>query len=266
MAFSQITLEKEDDLGLIMLNRPEKLNAWTRQMMSELSEALTDCNEDRAIGAVVISGTGRAFCAGADISGFQQRIQTRQAGDAVPSDNGADLPAFINLLRQGKPTIAAVNGAAVGVGVTQILPMDIRVCSTTAKFGFFFIRMGLVPEFTSSALLPQLVGMGRAREWCLTGRFVMPDEALTAGLVTHVFEPDELLPKTKELARQITDKSRTAALAIKEMLDANALAQQLSAVHRSEDAYLERCYQSWEHQEAVSAFLEKRPPDFTPRS
>ncbi|PON14056.1 hypothetical protein C2W62_31065 [Candidatus Entotheonella serta] len=125
---------------------------------------------------------------------------------------------------------------------------------------------GLVPEFTSSALLPQLVGMGRAREWCLTGRLIMPDEALAAGLVTHVFEPDELLPKTKELARQITDKSRTAALAIKEMLDANALAQQLPAVHRSESAMLERCYQSWEHREAVSAFLEKRQPDFTPRA
>ncbi len=178
MAFEQITLTKEDDLGLIMLNRPEKLNAWTRQMMAELSEALTDCNEDRAIGAVVISGTGRAFCSGADISGFQQRLQAQRAGETASGDNGVDLPAFIDLLRRGKPTIAAVNGAAVGVGVTHILPMDIRVCSTAAKFGFFFIRMGLVPEFTSSALLPQLVGMGRAREWCLTGRLVMPDEAL----------------------------------------------------------------------------------------
>ncbi len=266
MTFEQITLTKEDDLGLIMLNRPEKLNAWTRRMMAELTEAITDCNEDKAIGAVILSGTGRAFCAGADIGGFQQRIQAQQSGTAPDADNGTDLPAFVDLLRHGKPTIAAVNGAAVGVGVTQILPMDIRVCSTAAKFGFFFIRMGLTPEFTSSALLPQLVGMGRAREWCLTGRFVMPDEALTSGLVTHVFEPDDLLPKTKELARQITDKSRTAALAIKEMLDANALAQQLSAVHRSEQATLERCFQSWEHQEAVAAFLEKRQPDFTPRS
>ncbi len=262
MAFEQITLTKEDDLGLIMLNRPEKLNAWTRQMMAEMAEALTDCNEDKAIGAVVMSGTGRAFCSGADIGGFQQRLTAEPA----PDDNGVDLPAFVDLLRQGKPTIAAVNGAAVGVGVTQILPMDIRVCSTAAKFGFFFIRMGLTPEFTSSALLPQLVGMGRAREWCLTGRLVMPEEALAAGLVTHVFEPDDLLPKAKELARQITDKSRTAALAIKEMLDANGLAQQLSAVHRSEQAMLERCFQSWEHREAVSAFLEKRQPDFTPRS
>jgi 2-(1,2-epoxy-1,2-dihydrophenyl)acetyl-CoA isomerase len=266
MAFEQITLTKEDDLGLIMLNRPEKLNAWTRQMMAEMTEALTACNADPAIGAVVISGTGRAFCSGADIGGFQQRLHTQHAGESVPGDNGVDLPAFVDLLRQGKPTIAAVNGAAVGVGVTQILPMDIRVCSTAATFGFFFIRMGLVPEFASSALLPQLVGMGRAREWCLTGRLVMPDEALATGLVTHVFEPGALLPRAKELARQITDKSRTAALAIKEILDANALAQQLSAVHRSEQAMLERCFQSWEHREAVAAFLEKRPPDFTPRS
>ncbi|PON11192.1 hypothetical protein C2W62_46120 [Candidatus Entotheonella serta] len=142
MAFEQITLTKEDDLGLIMLNRPEKLNAWTRQMMAEMSEALTDCNEDRAIGAVVISGTGRAFCSGADIRGFQQRLHTQSADEMAFEDNGVDLPAFVNLLRQGKPTLAAFNGAAVGVGVTQILPMDIRVCSTAAKFGFFFIRMG----------------------------------------------------------------------------------------------------------------------------
>ncbi len=266
MVFEQITFTKEGKLGLIMLNRPQKLNAWTPQMMAEIRKAISDCNEDKSIGAIMVSGNGRAFCAGADIANFQQRIETRERSDR-PSDNGdpggaSDWGAFI---RGSKPTLVAVNGVAVGIGVTQILSMDVRVCSDQAKFGFFFVKMGLVPELTSSALLPRLVGVGRAREWCLSGRFVLPDEALASGLVTHVFPHEELLARTKEVAQEIAEQSRTSIMAIKALLDENALSMDMAAVHQREMAELEKCYRGWEHKEAVAAFMEKRKPDFSSR-
>jgi enoyl-CoA hydratase/carnithine racemase len=265
MAFAQITFTKDGNLGLIMLNRPQRLNAWTPQMMAEMREAITACNEDRSIGAIVVSGNGRAFCAGADMANFQQGIDARERGN-TPSEGGSreasDWGAFI---RGSKPTIAAVNGVAVGIGVTQILPMDVRVCSNQAKFGFLFVKMGLIPELTSSALLPRLVGMGRAREWCLSGRFVLPDEALASGLVTHVFPHEELISRAKEIAREIAEQSRTVVMTIKALLDENALCTDMAAVYRRESEEIEKCFRSWEHKEAVAAFMEKRKPNFSPR-
>ncbi|MCZ2108357.1 MAG: enoyl-CoA hydratase/isomerase family protein [Dehalococcoidia bacterium] len=184
MAFEQITYETRGKVGLITLNRPEKMNAWTYTMMGEIREAMNQANADPAVGAIVITGAGRAFCAGADISDtFKAQIDagsTRQA-----SATGAEN--WVQFVQQNpKPTIAAINGAAVGIGITLILPFDIRLASTEARIGMFFVRMGLVPELASSHLLPQLVGSGRALEWCLTGRMIPAAEAREAGLVSEV--------------------------------------------------------------------------------
>lgn len=265
MTYEQILFTKEENLGLIMLNRPDKLNAWTPQMLDEMLAAIMACNDDPNIGAMVISGMGRAFCAGADVAQFRQRLDVLAAPTAPAADTSLRAVEWVKLLRQSKPTIAAVNGIAVGIGVTQILPMDIRICSDQARFGFFFVNMGITPELLSSTLLPQLVGMGRAREWCLRGHLIPAEEALATGLVTHVYPHAELLVQAKNLAREIATKSRTAVLAIKEVLDDNAFAADLEAVHQREQIALSRCFKSWEHREAVTAFLEKRPPDFSPR-
>jgi len=266
MTFEQITFTKEGSLGLIMLNRPERMNALTPQMMAEMRKAIGDCNEDVSIGAIIMSGNGRAFCAGADMAQFQQRIAAQEGSGTPPRGSAlVALSDWIAFIRNSKPTIAAVNGVAVGAGVTQILPMDVRVCSDQAKFGFIFVNIGITPELGSSALLPQLVGMGRAREWCLSGRFILPDEALASGLVTHVFPHEELLSRAKEIGQEIAGKSRTAVMAIKGLLDKNALSTDMAAVQGREIEEFERCLQSPEHKEAVAAFMEKRRPDFSRR-
>ena len=267
MAFEQISFEREGSVGVIMLDRPERMNAWTPQMMEEMRRAISECNDDPSIGAVVVSGNGRAFCAGADIALFRQRLSARESGEKrAGSEAGpADAYQWVSFIRRSKPIVAAVNGVAVGVGVTQILPMDVRVCSERAKFGFFFVKMGLVPELASSALLPQLVGCGRAREWCLTGRFVLPDEARRSGLVTHVFAHEELLSAAKVVAADIAAHSRTSIMAIRGLLDENGFSHDIAAVAGREAEAMRRCYRSWEHKEAVAAFIEKRKPDFSPR-
>ena len=154
MQFEQITFEKEDDIAVITLNRPERLNAWTQRMNAELVEAVTLCNDDPEVGAIVFTGAGRGFCAGADIrDNFQARLDGN--GERVEHD-------WVALVRSSKPMVAAVNGASVGVGATMILPMDVIVASDEAKFGMFFIKMGVVPELASSHFLVQRMGFGRA--------------------------------------------------------------------------------------------------------
>jgi 2-(1,2-epoxy-1,2-dihydrophenyl)acetyl-CoA isomerase len=167
MTYEQITVEQRGRVALITLNRPEKLNAWTPQMMAEMRSAIRAAASDNATGAIVVTGAGRAFCAGADIDAvFKQNSEARDSGR---EENTAQAGAgnWVTFLRQlPKPTIAAINGAAVGIGITQILPMDIRIASDQARIGMFFVKMGLVPELASSALLPQMEGQARAIEWC----------------------------------------------------------------------------------------------------
>lgn len=260
--YEQIVYERRGSVGLITLNRPEKLNAWTPKMMAEMRDAITKANEDEAVGAVVVTGAGRAFCAGADISNWKRRIDEGEAGgqrDDTPA-NAEDWVAF--LLRMPKPTIAAVNGAAVGVGITQVLPMDIRIASESAQFGMFFVRMGLVPELASSYLLPQLVGLGRAIEWCLTGRMVSAQEALAAGLVSEVVPPDQLLPRALELGESLAKNPLSSIKLIRKLLHENAVDGDYRRVMEREGAALAYAYTTPEHKEAVNAFMEKRTPDF----
>jgi len=257
MTYEHIRFERRGRVGLITLNRPEKLNAWTPRMMAEYRDAIQRSNDEPGIGAIVMTGAGRAFCAGADIDAvFKAGID----GRGERTNSGEDYLAF--LARMPKPTIAALNGVAVGVGITQVLPFDIRIASEEARIGFFFVKMGLVPELGSSRFLCQLAGAGRALEWCLTGRMVPAAEARSAGLVSEVVPADRLLDRAIGIGEELADQPLAAVGLIKSLLRANASEGSLAEVHRREAEALREAYRSPEHREAVSAFLEKRKPDF----
>ena len=264
MTYNTITVEQRGRVSLLTLNRPEKLNAWTPAMMVEMRAAMEAAVADNATGAIVVTGAGRAFCAGADIDAvFKTNSEAR---DAAQPENVAPARAenWVSFLQNlPKPTIAAVNGAAVGIGVTQVLPMDIRIASEHARFGMFFVRMGLVPELASSALLPKMVGQARAIEWCLSGRMIPATEAREAGLVSEVVAADALVDRAIEIGELLAGQSAFAMTKIRQLIIQNTDATDLAAVQRSEGAALAEAYRSWEHKEAIDAFLGKRPADFT---
>ncbi len=264
MTYEQITVEQRGRVALVTLNRPEKLNAWTPQMMAEMRTALQAAADDQGTGAIVVTGAGRAFCAGADIDAvFKTNVDNREAGrqETTAQPGGGDWVTFLRKL--SKPTIAAINGAAVGIGITQVLPMDIRIASEQARIGMFFVKMGLVPELASSALLPQMVGQARAIEWCLTGRLIPAAEAKEAGLVAEVVSGEGLVARAIELGEQLSGQSAFAMTKIRQLVIGNTNANDTGEVQRSEGAALAAAYASWEHREAIDAFLTKRSADFT---
>ena len=195
MSYATITCEHRDAVALITLNRPDRLNAWTPQMASEQADAIRGANDDDDIGAIVMTGTGRGFCAGADMRDtFKTRLDGTDPG-GQSEDSGGMPPDvdWVALARESKPLIAAVNGPAVGIGMTMILPFDVIVASERAKFGMLFIKIGLVPELASTRLLVQRLGLGRASEMCLTGRLYDGAEAHRIGLADRLTPAEELL-------------------------------------------------------------------------
>ncbi len=257
MDYETIILDKQDNVGILTLNRPERLNAWTTQMNGEIIEAIGDCNEDPEIGAIVVTGAGRGFCAGADIQdNFKSRI------DNGRDEGGGTAVNYLDFVRESKPIIAAVNGAAVGVGVTMMLPFDIIMASDQARFGLAFVKMGVVPELASSHFLVARVGFGAASEMCLTGRLYSASEAHAFGLVNHIIPADELLARTTALASEIAGNPSRQLRMTKSLLTQNGSETDLQVVQKREGEALAECYVSAEHKEAVQAFLEKRTPDF----
>lgn len=257
MAFEQIRLETQGAVATITLNRPERMNAWTYQMSAELTQAIEQVNADEDLGAIIITGEGRGFCAGADIQDtFQSQIDgDKPRGAGGPSD-------WVNLIRRSKPIIAAVNGASVGVGATMILPCDLIVASQKARFGMAFVKMGVVPELASSHFLVQRMGLGRASEMCLTGRLYSAQEAHDMGLVDRLVEAEDLLNVAGELAATIAANPAPQLRWVKELLTLNGSETDLSLVQQREMERLAQAYVSPEHKEAVAAFLEKRQPDY----
>ena len=254
MQFEQITFEKEDDIAVITLNRPERLNAWTQRMNGELVEAVTLCNDDPEVGAIVFTGAGRGFCAGADI---RDNFQARLDGDGERVEHD-----WVALVRSSKPMVAAVNGASVGVGATMILPMDVIVASDEAKFGMFFIKMGVVPELASSHFLVQRMGFGRASEMCLTGRLYSGQEAYEQGLADRVVPHADLMAEAKTIASTMAANPAPHLRWVKELLSLNGSETDIARVQQREGEALQKAYASAEHKEAVAAFLEKREPRF----
>ena len=260
MAYEEILTETRGRVGIIRLNRPRKLNAWTATMSGEIIDAMTAWNADDGIGAIVLTGEGRAFCAGADIGNFAERVETNRQGQGEQlRRGGTNLTQFI---RQSKPTIAAINGYAVGVGLTMILPCDVRIASTSANLSIRFIKMGLMPELGSTHLLAQLIGLGNATEMCLTGRMVPADEAMRMGLVSAVTQPDELMSTAIAKAEEIANNPTRAVMMIKELLRKNPMEDDLDAVMEREGLRDQIARRLPDHAEAVAAFLEKRNPNF----
>ncbi|HVR27893.1 MAG TPA: enoyl-CoA hydratase-related protein [Thermoanaerobaculia bacterium] len=262
MSYEQITTETRGDVLLVTLNRPEKLNAWTERMRREMVDAIDAANNDPAIGAVVVTGAGRGFCSGADI---EQTFQARIDGRAADGDGGgvpAERRDWVAFCRESKPLVAAVNGVAVGVGLTMILPFDVIVASDQARLGMFFVRMGLVPELASSYYIVERVGFAKASEMCLTGRLYPAAELAGTGMVNEVVPHEQLLPRAFELASQIAANSAPALRMIKALLTANGACEDLRQVQARETEALKAAYATPEHKEAVRAFLEKRKPDF----
>jgi len=260
MSYEQIRFEVKDGVGLMTLNRPERLNAWTYQMSAELTGAIEYCNASATVGAMVITGEGRGFCAGADIGDtFKARLDGEDMARTRSASRTGD---WVALLRRSKPIIAAVNGASVGVGATMILPCDVIMAADTARFGMAFVRMGLVPELASSHFLVQRMGFGRASEMCLTGRLYSAREAHAMGLVDHLVPHDQLLDKALELAGLMAANPAPQLRWIKQLISENGCATDLEVVQRREQEFLQQAYASPEHKEAVAAFLEKRAPDY----
>jgi enoyl-CoA hydratase/carnithine racemase len=261
MAFETIIAETRGNVGIIRFNRPDRLNAWTSQLHAETQDQMAQWNADDAIGAIVLTGEGRAFMAGADLHDFADRVEAnKKEGDGEMSVGGGySFPEFI---QKSKPTVAAINGFAVGIGLTLVLPCDVRIASTAGLMSIRFVKMGLMPELGSTRILAQLVGLGNATEMCLTGRMVPADEALRMGLVTQVSEPEDLVEAAIDKAQEIASNPSNAVMMIKELLRKNPMDSDLEAVMEREGTRDQIARRHPNHGEAVAAFLEKREPNF----
>ena len=260
MAYEQIITSTEGRVGVIRLNRPERLNAWTDVMSNELVDQITQWNEDSDIGSILVTGEGRAFCAGADLNVFAERVEKNKSGSGEMLARGGYN--FTRFIRDSKPTVAAINGYAVGVGLTMILPFDIRIASSAANLSIRFIKMGLMPELGSTRLLANLIGLGPATDMCLTGRMVPGEEAHQLGLVTAVTEPDDLMDVAMAKAQEIANNSTQAVMMIKELLNQNPLESNIDRVMESEGLRDQIARRLPDHAEAVAAFHAKRDPQF----
>ena len=267
MEYTQISVHRDGPVVVVTLNRPERLNAWTPTMAEEQHHAIAAANDHPGVGAIVMTGAGRGFCAGADMEAtFKTRIDGGDPGaDTAGGDGGMPRGLdWVAFLRESKPVVCAVNGAAVGIGVTMCLPADQILASTAAKFGMGFIKMGLVPELASTRLLGARLGFGRASDLALSGRIIPATEAHRIGLADQLCEPDELLPAAMEVARSYAANPDLQLQMTKRLLTAHLLGDDLPAVQAAESALLRECWKSPEHAEAVAAFLEKRPAVFRP--
>jgi enoyl-CoA hydratase/carnithine racemase len=267
MEFEQILYEVEDHVLTITLNRPERLNAFTATMGKELIEALDAADADDSVRAIVITGAGRGFCAGADLEGGGSTFdwsERHAAGEEVPRDGGGRIS--LRLFECVKPVIAAINGPAVGVGITMTLPMDVRLAAEGAKIGFVFARRGIVPEACSSWFLPRIVGISQAMEWVATGRVFDASEALAGGLVRSVHAPDDVLPAARDLAREIADNAAPVSVALaRRMMWTMLGAPHPMDAHRADSRAMFARGRSDDAREGVTSFLEKRPAQFTDR-
>ena len=266
--FSEILYAVEDGVATITLNRPEKLNAFTNTMRLELIEAFDRVDTDVAVRAVIVTGAGRAFCAGADLSAGGKTFDYAARGVIGAEEQRRDGGGTVSLRIFDclKPVIAAVNGPAVGVGATMQLPMDIRLAAEGARFGFVFTRRGVVPEACSSWFLPRLVGIQQALDWMLTGRVFDAAEALEGGLVKAVLPQGELLPAARRLARDIADNTSAVSVALaRQMLWRMLGADHPMAAHQIDSRGIQMMGRSPDAYEGVASFLEKRKPRFSMR-
>jgi enoyl-CoA hydratase/carnithine racemase len=266
MDYTQIRYDVADHIATITRNRPDQLNAFTGTMMRELIDAFDRVDADDDVRVVIVTGAGRGFCAGADLSSGGDTFaaggsDVTTSVPGVPRDGGGLVT--LRIFECTKPVIGAINGPAVGVGITMTLPMDIRLASENAKIGFVFARRGIVPEACSSWFLPRLVGISQAAEWCYTGRVMTAAEAHTGGLVRSVHAPDDLLPAARALATEIAENTAPVSVALtRQMLWRMLGADHPMEAHRVDSRGIAERGRSADSREGVVSFLEKRPPVF----
>ncbi|MEU6577925.1 enoyl-CoA hydratase-related protein [Streptomyces sp. NPDC046805] len=272
--YEQITYTVADRIATVELNRPDARNGYTRQMAYEIADALRGADTDHAVRAVVLTGAGRDFCVGADLAaggGKEQGFATKADEETVAQVEAGTYqePAGVVtrvLYAMNKPVIAAVRGAAVGVGSTMLLPADYRLAARDARFGFPFTRRGIVPEGASAWFLPRLVGLGRAMDWLISGRIVRAEEALAAGLVTSLHEADEVLNAAYALARELAAKTAPVSVAVtRQLVYRMAWADTPEEVHRLDSRLVFDTVRGADAKEGVASFFERRDPDFPGR-
>jgi enoyl-CoA hydratase/carnithine racemase len=265
--YEEIDYAVADGVLTITLNRPDRLNAFTATMARELIAAFDAADADDDVRAIVVTGAGRGFCAGADLGGGGGTFDARErghSGDGIPRDGGGMVS--LRIYESTKPVIAAINGPAVGVGITMTLPMDVRIAAEGAKIGFVFTRRGIAPEAASSWFLPRIVGISQAMEWMATGRVFTAEEALAGRLVRSVHPADQVLGEALALAREIADNTAPVSVAIARRLLWTMLgADHPMAAHRADSRAIFSRGQSADAVEGVTAFLEKRPAQFPDR-
>lgn len=275
-SYQEISYEVSEHIATITLHRPDKLNAFTATMRAELIDAFDATDSDDDVRVVIVTGAGRGFCAGADLShgadtfnadashrGPELREEIGEI-DGVTRDGGGTVALRIAASR--KPVIGAINGAAVGVGVTMTLPMDIRLAAASARFGFVFARRGIIPEAASTWFLPRIVGISQAMEWVATGRVFDADEAHEGGLVSRVLPDDELIGSARALGREIAENTSGISVAVsRQMLWGMLSADTPWEAHRVDSLGLTKLGAGADAAEGVSAFLEKRPARFPMR-
>lgn len=269
--YKQIKLDVADGMATLTLDRPHKMNAFTGTMMAEMIDAFDRTDADDNVRAVIVTGAGdRAFCAGADLTPedgsevFSSADQVDDLSDPRVRDTGGMLT--LRIYQSKKPVIGAINGAAVGIGATMQLPMDMRLASATARFGFVFARRGIVPEAASSWFLPRLVGPSQALEWCMTGRVFDAQEALRGGLVRSLHEPADLMPAAIALAREIADNTSAVSVAMtRAMLWRNPSLGHPMEAHRVDSRAIYTMSRGPDAAEGIASFLEKRTPRYPAR-
>jgi len=261
MTYEQILYDIDGDILVVTLNRPDRMNAFTYTMRDEILDALDRADADDAIRSVIITGAGRAFCAGADLSGGDAAFAGEKP-DAPWRDGGGMVALRMFNLR--KPIVAAINGAGVGIGATLPLPADIRIASTRAKFGFVFTRRGVVLESCASWFLPRLVGIAQALRWSIPGTVFTADEALRGGLVSELVEPEDLLERAKALCREMTAETSAVSVAlVRQMLWRGLGMEHPMSAHRMESAFFGAMGTAPDAVEGIGSFIEKREARFT---
>ena len=254
-----ILTETRDRVGIITFNRPEKLNAFNYEMQQEYRAQVEAWNADPGIGAIVLTGAGRAFCAGADFGGWSRQV----AGERVERPQPADPDdSWVEFVHRSKPIICAINGPAIGVGLTLTLPCDVRIASDRARLAMRFVRVGVIPELGSTQMLPHIVGMGQALELMLSGRIIDGTEAGRIGLVNRVVPHDELMDRTLETAAEIAFNPTESLLAIKKLTWGSYLNTTITEARKRENVEFAAAQARPHFREAVTAFSEKRQPNF----
>ena len=267
MNYQDIKYEIADRILTITLNRPDKLNAYTRRMQEDLIDAFDRADADDDVRAIVVTGAGRGFCAGADLSAGAATFDYKNRPGSIDEHRDGGGKLTLRIFESRKPVIAAVNGPAVGIGATMQLPMDVRIASSAARFGFVFARRGVVPEACSSWFLPRIVGISRAAEWVFSGRVFDAQEALAGGLVSRVVAPEELLPSAYALAREIAENTSAVSVALsRQMLWRMLGTDHPMEAHKIDSKGIYWMGSSPDAAEGVTSFKEKRKPRFSMRA